>query len=64
MLEIALGSALMYYFTTQAFEIEKKPPINSLQLEDQPFIGMWSDRPETQNSTQWVRNIRQQHWHQ
>ncbi len=25
MLEIALGSALMYYFTTQAFEIEKKP---------------------------------------
>ena len=46
------------------YEIEKKPPINSLQLEDQPFIGMWSDRPETQNSTQWVRNIRQQHWHQ
>ena len=26
MLEIALGSALMYYFSTQAFEIEKKPP--------------------------------------
>lgn len=25
MLEIALGSALMYYFATQAFEIEKKP---------------------------------------
>ena len=25
MLEIALGSALMYYFTTQAFETEKKP---------------------------------------
>ena len=25
MLEIALGSALMYYFSTQAFEIEKKP---------------------------------------
>ncbi|VXD18815.1 hypothetical protein [Planktothrix paucivesiculata] len=46
------------------YEIEQKPPINSLQLEDQPFIGMWSDRPETQNSTQWVRNIRQQHWHQ
>ncbi|GAA5588432.1 hypothetical protein Acal01_03628 [Acinetobacter calcoaceticus] len=26
MLEIALGSALMYYFATEAFEIEKKPP--------------------------------------
>lgn len=30
------------------YEIEKKSPINALQLEDQPFIGMWSDRPETQ----------------
>lgn len=26
MLEIALGSALMYYFATQAFEIKEKPP--------------------------------------
>ncbi|MDC4403316.1 C39 family peptidase [Acinetobacter baumannii] len=26
MLEIALGSALLYYFATEAFEIEKKPP--------------------------------------
>ncbi|HCQ9571648.1 TPA: peptidase, partial [Acinetobacter baumannii] len=26
MLEIALGSALIYYFATEAFEIEKKPP--------------------------------------
>lgn len=34
----------------------------TLSLEDQPFIGMWSDRPETQNSSQWVRNIRQQNW--
>ena len=25
MLEIALGSALMYYFATEAFEIKKKP---------------------------------------
>ena len=25
MLEIALGSALMYYFATEAFDIKKKP---------------------------------------
>ena len=34
----------------------------ALSLEDQPFIGMWSDRLETQDSSQWVRNIRQQNW--
>ena len=25
MLEIALGSAMMYYFATEAFDIKKKP---------------------------------------
>jgi hypothetical protein len=46
------------------YETELNPRINPLQLEEQPFMGMWSDRQDTQNSSQWVRNIRQQHWHQ
>lgn len=33
-----------------------------LNLEDQSFVGMWSDRPETQDSSQWVRNLRQDQW--
>lgn len=33
-----------------------------LSLENQPFIGMWSDRPDTQDSNQWVRNIREKNW--
>ncbi|MDB9315603.1 hypothetical protein PN462_20995 [Spirulina sp. CS-785/01] len=31
-------------------------------LENQNFVGMWSDRPETQDSGQWVRNLRQNQW--
>ena len=27
-----------------------------------PFIGMWSDRPEMSDSTEWVRTLRQQEW--
>ncbi len=34
-----------------------------LTLENEPFIGMWSDRSEMQDSTTWVKEIRQQHWH-
>ena len=30
-----------------------------LNLEDQNFVGMWSDRVETQDSGQWLRNLRQ-----
>ena len=40
-----------------------QPRLNkSLNLDNQPFIGLWSDRPETKDSNQWVRNVRQQNW--
>ncbi len=38
------------------------PPTLPLELDNEPFAGMWSDRSEMQDSTAWVRQIRQQHW--
>lgn len=40
---------------TQPFKNEKK-------LEDEPFIGMWKNREEMNNSSQWVREVRKQQW--
>lgn len=34
----------------------------SFSLDDQPFVGMWKDRPEMQNSSEWVRQIRKKQW--
>ena len=34
----------------------------SFSLENQPFVGMWKDRKETQNSYQWVRQLRREQW--
>jgi predicted HTH domain antitoxin len=31
-------------------------------LENEPFVGMWADNPEMQDSTAWVKKVRQQHW--
>lgn len=38
-----------------------KPSQQSSQVDWQtdPFIGMWKDREDMQDSTQWVRSIRQ-----
>lgn len=33
-----------------------------LNWQTNSFIGMWRDREEMQDSTQWVRAIRQQEW--
>ena len=32
------------------------------KLEDEPFIGMWKDRADMRDSTQWVRELRKREW--
>jgi len=41
-----------------------RPPKKSKQvkLADDPFIGMWRDRDDMQDSSAWVRGIREQEW--
>ncbi len=31
-------------------------------LTTEEFVGMWRDREDMQDSTAWVRNVRQSHW--
>jgi hypothetical protein len=31
-------------------------------LASEPFIGMWSDRQDLQDSSAWVRSIREREW--
>ncbi|MDM8543124.1 hypothetical protein QUF90_18770 [Desulfococcaceae bacterium HSG9] len=39
------------------FNKEKKS-----DLADEPFIGMWRNREDMQDSSQWVRNTRIKEW--
>ncbi len=32
------------------------------KLADDPFVGMWQDRDDLADSTQWLREIRAQEW--
>jgi hypothetical protein len=32
------------------------------KLADEPFIGMWRDRDDMQDSSSWVRRLRQREW--
>ena len=32
------------------------------KLADEPFIGMWRTRKDLQDSTAWVRSLRQREW--
>jgi hypothetical protein len=37
---------------------------NRTELTDEPFVGMWRDREDMQDSTAWVRNMRRSEWEQ
>lgn len=33
-----------------------------IKLAEEPFIGMWRNRADLQDSTAWVRHLRQREW--
>jgi hypothetical protein len=33
-----------------------------VKLVDEPFIGMWRDRDDMQDSSLWVKDLRQREW--
>ncbi|MEO1353626.1 MAG: DUF2281 domain-containing protein [Cyanobacteria bacterium J06635_15] len=49
-------------FLKQRYQPHIDRPHRPISFTDQPFIGMWSDVPEMQDSTDWVRQTRQQQW--
>ena len=35
---------------------------DATELADEPFIGMWRDREDMQDSSAWVRRVRESEW--
>jgi hypothetical protein len=36
--------------------------VKRTKLTDEPFIGMWRDREDMQDSSAWVRRLREREW--
>jgi len=39
-----------------------KSVVPHCRLRDDPAIGMWQDRQDMQDSTEWIRNLRRSAW--
>ena len=37
-------------------------PTQPLNLENEPFVGMWQDDAKKRDSTAWVKSVRETHW--
>jgi len=47
---------------TRSKKIRAAKKSNQVSLADEPFIGMWRDREDMQDSSAWVRGIREREW--
>lgn len=45
-----------------AFIKSRYQSVPKTKLSEEEFVGMWRDRPEMQDSTEWVKNTRQSEW--
>ncbi|HEX3552513.1 MAG TPA: AbrB/MazE/SpoVT family DNA-binding domain-containing protein [Thermoanaerobaculia bacterium] len=41
---------------------EVQPAKPKRSLKDEPFVGMWRDREDMADSSEWVRTARQREW--
>jgi len=41
---------------------QSMPQAHTADLENEPFIGMWRNRADLEDSTTWVRNTRKAEW--
>ncbi len=49
-------------FLRQRYQSSSFAETAKTDLTAEEFIGMWRDREDMQDSSAWVRNVRQSHW--
>jgi len=49
-------------FLRQKYQTKVPVRDNNAQIQENKFIGMWSDREDLTDSTDWVRNLRDKEW--
>ena len=60
---LSLSDEERQLFEERILEIKQPPPQPQfMDLKQQPFFGMWRDRQDMQDSTQWVRDLREKEW--
>lgn len=45
-----------------AQEVEAAQEQAQMDWKNDPFVGMWKDREEMADSTEWVRQVRRREW--
>jgi hypothetical protein len=50
------------FLRTRYKRSEQEKQTRRINLVNEPFIGIWKDRKDLNNSSKWLRNIRKTEW--
>jgi len=50
------------FLRTRYKRSEQKKQPKRINLVNEPFIGIWKDREDMNNSSNWLRNVRETEW--
>ena len=50
------------FLRTRYKRSEQEKQTKRINLVNEPFIGIWKDRKDLNNSSKWLRNVRKTEW--
>jgi hypothetical protein len=50
------------FLRTRYKRSDEKKQTKRINLANEPFIGLWKDREDMNNSSTWLRNVRKAEW--
>jgi hypothetical protein len=50
------------FLRTRYKRSEQEKQVKRINLGNEPFIGIWKDRQDMNNSSKWLRNVREAEW--
>ena len=50
------------FLRTRYKRFEQEKQTKRINLANEPFIGIWKDRKDLNNSNKWLRNVREEEW--
>lgn len=53
---------LVAFLKTRYATVQPALKTRRIKLADEPFIGMWREREDMQDSAKWVQDLRQREW--
>ena len=52
------------FLESRYVDSQDKVKVKNRSLADEEFIGIWENRKDVTDSSQWVKNLRQNEWNQ